>query len=230
LNESNDKRSGRDRRTGRDRRSELSVEEIFLGVGRFSCHSEYAGTTSTASVVTDRRIRKNNANKSSNSEQRSGRERRCGTDTRSEVEQFLQGNRRSGLDRRERRYRSFKKARAFVRGLGLKSAGEWRDYIKSGIKPDDIPAAPHRVYANDGWAGWSDWLEARAVATYLSQYRYRSFKKARALARKLGLVSSSEWRAYCKSAKKPDNIPANPQDTYAGAGWAGWGDWLGHQT
>jgi hypothetical protein len=230
LNKSNDRRSGPDRRTGQERRSELferSGEEMLLGVGRFSCNSEYAGNTSTASIVTDRKIRKN---KHSDSEQRSGRERRCGFDTRSEVEQFLQGERRSGLDRRKRRYRSFKKARAFVRGLGLKSAGEWRDYIKSGMKPDDIPVAPHHVYANDGWAGWSDWLETGRVATYLARYRYRSFKKARALARELGLVSSSEWRAYCKSAKKPDDIPANPQDTYAGAGWAGWGDWLGQKT
>ncbi|HEY6862203.1 MAG TPA: hypothetical protein VI358_20765 [Pseudolabrys sp.] len=232
LNKSNDKRSGRDGRTGHDRRSELferSGEEMLLGIGRFSCHAEYAGSASTASVVTDRKIRKSNADKRSDSEQRSGRERRCGSDGRSEVEQFLQGERRSGLDRRKRRYRSFKKARAFVRGLGLKSAGEWRDYIKSGMKPDDIPVAPHHVYANDGWAGWSDWLEAGTVASYLSQYRYRSFKKARALARELGLVSSSEWRAYCKSAKKPDDIPANPKDSYAGAGWAGWGDWLGHE-
>lgn len=233
MNESNDKRSGRDRRTGHDRRSEFyerSIEEMLLGVGRFSCHSDYAGSTSTASVVTDRKIRKNNVDKRSYREQRSGRERRCGTDTRSEVEQFLQGERRSGLDRRERRYRSFKKARAFVRELGLKSAGEWRDYIKSGRKPDDLPFAPHHIYANDGWAGWGDWLGVGAFTTSLSQYRYRSFKKARALARELGLVSSSEWRAYCKSAKKPDDIPANPQDIYAGAGWVGWGDWLGHQT
>lgn len=162
MNEGNDKRSGRDRRTGHDRRSELymrSAEEMLLGVGRFSCHSEGAGSTSTASIVTDRKIRKNNADKRSYSEQRSSRERRGGTDTRSEVERFLQGERRSGLDRRERRYRSFKKARAFVRGLGLKSAAQWRDYIKSDMKPDDIPVAPHHVYANDGWAGWSDWLD-----------------------------------------------------------------------
>ncbi len=233
LNESNDQRSGSDRRTGHNRRSELyerSGEEMFLGVGRFSCHSECAGSTSTTIVVTDRKIRKSYADKRSYSEQRSGRERRCGTDTRSEVERFLQGERRSGLDRRERRYRSFKKARAFVRGLGLKSAGEWRAYIKSGMKPDDIPVAPHHVYTNDGWAGWSDWLAANAMAAHLSQYRYRSFKKARALARELGLVSSSEWRAYSRSGKKPNDIPANPQTTYAEAGWAGWGDWLGHQT
>jgi hypothetical protein len=77
-----------------------------------------------------------------------------------------------------------------VRGLELKSAGEWRDYNKSGMRPDDIPIAPHYIYANDGWAGWSDWLEASAVATYLS--RYRSLKTARAFVRGLGLKFSSQ--------------------------------------
>ena len=52
-----------------------------------------------------------------------------------------------------RQYRSFKKARAFVRGLGLKSEAEWRDYCKSGKKPDDIPANPHRHICRSGWAG-----------------------------------------------------------------------------
>ncbi len=85
-----------------------------------------------------------------------------------------------------------------MRGLELKSAGEWRDYNKSGMRPDDIPIAPHYIYANDGWAGWSDWLEASAVATYLS--RYRSLKTARAFVRGLGLNSLAKWQAYCKSA------------------------------
>ena len=43
----------------------------------------------------------------------------------------------TGTDRdRLREYRSFKEARAFVRGLGLKSGAEWSDYCKSGKKPD----------------------------------------------------------------------------------------------
>jgi hypothetical protein len=150
--------------------------------------------------------------------------------SRSEIDRFLQGERRSGLDRRERRYRSFKNARAFARRLGLKSIDEWREYTKSGAKPDDIPVAPHHVYAADGWAGWGDWLETSAVASRVSHYRHRSFRKARALARRLGLVSSSEWRAYCRSAKKPADIPANPQEAYAETGWAGWSDWLGQHT
>ena len=41
--------------------------------------------------------------------------------------------------------------------------------------------------------------------------------------RGLGLKSETEWRAYCKSGKKPDDIPANPNQTYAklaGPEWA----------
>jgi tetratricopeptide (TPR) repeat protein len=45
--------------------------------------------------------------------------------------------------------------------------------------------------------------------------------------RSLGLKSRTEWKAYCKSGDKPEDIPANPDSTYADAGWTGFGDWLG---
>src|SRR5262249_26988806 len=34
-----------------------------------------------------------------------------------------------------RQYKSFKEARAYVHGLGLKSETQWREYCKSGKKP-----------------------------------------------------------------------------------------------
>ena len=123
-----------------------------------------------------------------------------------------------------RQYRSFKKARAFVRRLGLKSEIEWREYCKSGKKPADIPAMPIKVYAEDGWVGYGDWLGTGTIAAQLRQYR--SFKKARAFARNLGLKSQSEWWEYCKSGKKPADIPNTPRVVYAKDGWAGDGDWL----
>ena len=67
-------------------------------------------------------------------------------------------------------WRSFEDARAFVRGLKLKSHAEWRTYVrtyvksgkrpsvKSGKRPSDIPSAPDEIYANAGWVDWSDWL------------------------------------------------------------------------
>ena len=234
---SGDKRSGRDLRSGRERRSGFdtrSEEEKFLQARhRFSFHLlEVPHKLSAVSedVAADRKIRKRNTDKRSDSQRRAGRDRRSGLDTRSEEEKFLQGERRSRLDRRsgiERRYRSFKKARAFVRDLGLVSIKEWREFCKSDMKPDDIPIAPHHIYADDGWNGWGDWLGANAVAAYFS--KYRSFIRARAFVHSLGMGSGPKWRAYCKSSKKPADIPANPQSTYAKDGWIGWDDWFGHK-
>jgi superfamily II DNA or RNA helicase len=124
-----------------------------------------------------------------------------------------------------REYWPFKKARAFVHRLGLKSQGEWFRYSKSGKKLDNIPRGPQRTYRNAGWTTWGDWIGSGNVATRLR--KYRSFKKARAFARSLGLKSQSEWRDYCKSGKKPDDIPIKPYKTYADTGWASLGDWLG---
>jgi superfamily II DNA or RNA helicase len=122
-------------------------------------------------------------------------------------------------------YRSFKEARAFVHGLGLKSGAEWKEYCNSGKKPADIPATPGHCYANDGWAGIGDWLGTGVIAARFRQYR--SFKEARTFARGLKLKSNIEWSGYCKLNKKPHDIPAHPRGVYLNAGWSGWGDWLG---
>ena len=125
-----------------------------------------------------------------------------------------------------REYWTFKKARSFVRRLGLKSISEWYEYCRSGKKPADIPSNPDKTYAKDGWSGMGDWLGTGRVAPG----QYRDFKKARAFARNLGLKSGDEWSDYCKSGKKPNDIPAYPHETYANDGWAGYGDWHGYAT
>jgi hypothetical protein len=120
-------------------------------------------------------------------------------------------------------WRPFEDARAFTRGLDLKSQSEWFDYCKSGKKPPDIPSAPQYVYAEAGWARWSDWLGTSSR----HWGAWWPFKKARAYVRSLGLNSNAEWRDYCKSGKKPADIPTNPMGIYAKTGWISWGDWFG---
>ena len=182
----------------------LSEAENFLYAGcRFSSHIEDARDISSA--ITDTGTDHTNCDQipdnRSNIDRRSGGDRRCGADTRPEVDRFLEGERRSGVDRRSRRgrrYRSFKKARAFVRGLKLNSENEWHEYAKLGTKPDDIPVEPYNIYANHGWAGWSDWLGANLFDTYVSRYRFM----ARALVHRLGLR---------KSSVEPDDLPTNAE-------------------
>jgi superfamily II DNA or RNA helicase len=130
-----------------------------------------------------------------------------------------------GTGRRRTGWRQFKEARAFVRRLSLQSGTEWFDYCKSGRKPDDIPTSPSAIYAKAGWAGIGDWLGTGIVANVLREYR--SFKSSRVFVHKLGLKSHAEWVKYCKSGKKPADIPAKPATRYAKTGWKNWGDWLG---
>ena len=188
LTKANCRNAGRKRRFGDNRQSKYckrSESEIFLnGGGRFkpAIECRIRKATVRKDIVVDRKIRKKKIERRSGVQRRSESERRCGTDMRSDVEQFLQGERRSGVDRRsgiERRYRSFKKARAFARDLGLISIDEWRAFCKSGMRPNNIPAAPHYIYANDGWLGWGDWFGASTVAMYLSHFHF--FRKARVL-------------------------------------------------
>ena len=76
----------------------------------------------------------------------------------------------------------------------------------------------------DNWKGWGDWL---GTATPREK-EYVSFEKAREFARSLGFNNREEWLRYCKSGKKPKDIPNYPIDTpiYKNK-WKGWGDWLG---
>jgi hypothetical protein len=126
---------------------------------------------------------------------------------------------------RKRQCRSFESAREFVRGLEVKSHLDWLDYCKGDKKPPDIPTAPHYYYRRQGWKSWGDWL-----GTGRAQGQWRSFSEARSFARELQLNSVADWNAYCKSGKKPTDIPAYPQDIYAQRGWSGYGDWLGTGT
>jgi FMN phosphatase YigB (HAD superfamily) len=139
---------------------------------------------------------------------------------------------------RSRKYRPFIKARAFARSLRLKNQSEWRAFTKGllpqkGSLPNDIPANPNQTYSDKGWNGIGDWLGTGYIHPRLR--KYRSFIQARAFARSLELKNQSEWQAFKKGklpqkGSPPDDIPANPNQTYADKGWKGMGDWLGTGT
>ena len=55
---------------------------------------------------------------------------------------------------------------------------------------------------------------------------WRSFEEAREFVRQLGLQNTDEWFEYHTSGQRPDDIPSNPNKTYASE-FKGYGDWLG---
>jgi hypothetical protein len=109
-------------------------------------------------------------------------------------------------------YRSFNDARKFIHTLNLKTSVELNDFVKSKNMPKDVPSSPEHVYKNKGWKSMGDWLGTGTVAPQLKVYR--PYKEAREFVRSLNLKGFKEWNDYCKSGKKPDDIPAAPWNVY----------------
>ena len=106
-----------------------------------------------------------------------------------------------------REYKSFGDARKFVRSLKLSGRKEWREYIKSGKKPDDIPSKPDGTYKKE-WKGLGDFLGTGNVSGIDRHQQFRSFQQARKFVHTLKIKSQTEWNAYRISGKKPDYIPS----------------------
>jgi len=125
------------------------------------------------------------------------------------------------------KFRPFAEAKEFVHKLGLKNEHEWREFCKSGKKPKNIPQKPSRTY-KQYWKGMGDWLGTYYIAT--SKRKYRPFNDARKFVHSLGLKSLDEWKDYCKSNKKPADIPVYPDaiSSYKKE-WNGWKDRLGYE-
>jgi hypothetical protein len=79
---------------------------------------------------------------------------------------------------------------------------------------------------------FSDFAEVISTRLWESvgKANWRFFTDARAFVRSLGLKSRTEWDAYRKSARRPFDIPTNPNAVYAHQGWISMGDWLGTGT
>jgi len=123
----------------------------------------------------------------------------------------------------KRKWRDFNEARKWVRGQNL-SSHTWRSFVKRQDFPKDIPMAPDKVFKNQGWIDWSDFLGTGNVQGKLA---FKSFKDARIFVRGLGLKNQREWFEFAKTSEKPIDIPTAVVSKYKDDGWKGWKDFLG---
>ena len=119
----------------------------------------------------------------------------------------------------------FSQARKFVKKLKLKGVEAWKEYCKSGKKPDNIPSYSNETYKDKGWILWGNFLGTGYV--HCSKRKYISFQQARKFVKNLKLRNVKKWHKHCKSDKMPNDIPKAPEKTYKDKGWTNWGDFLG---
>ena len=114
-------------------------------------------------------------------------------------------------------------------GKNLSSGSEFEEWSKRGLRPNNIPSSPERVYKKQGsWISWGDWLGTGNIAP--KDKEYRSFVSARRFACSLKLKNQKEWFAFSKSKQQPLDLPAAPHLAYKNNGWMGYPDWLGVDT
>ena len=139
------------------------------------------------------------------------------------------------------KYLSYQESKEFMISLNLKTTLEWKKYSKGELvgyeaKPNNIPTSPDRVYENEGWINYGDWLgtgRKRKGNNLDEDNTWLSYKKAREFVHRLNLKGEAEWQKYIKNElenleKKPDNIPKSPNFVYKNKGWINWNDWLGN--
>src|SRR5215211_8547646 len=100
----------------------------------------------------------------------------------------------------------FHEAKKYAISLGLKYIREWFKHARGKGLPEGIPIHPEKVYKDEGWKGWDDFLGiVRKVFEPLP------FHEAKKYAISLGLTSSTEWFKHAKKNGLPEGIPVSPE-------------------
>lgn len=148
-----------------------------------------------------------------------------------------------GTDHRSRvdpGYWPFRRARAYMRRVGLRSLGEWRAWCRAGHRPVEIPSAPQIVYSRSatgrtprgGRARKGPWVDFPDFLGYPRRTAHgvvvRPFTEARRFALALGLSSAQAWRDYAAAGRLPRDIPRSPREVYPE--FRGYADFLGLRT
>ena len=119
--------------------------------------------------------------------------------------------------------RTYEEAKEYLKPLGIIGSAGWKEYCKSGNKPQNIPSNAKKYYGKE-WKGYTDFLSHEVISR---RHKYRPFIEAREFARSLGLKSWSEWTDYYQNNELPDDIPKIPKNAYQDEGYISIGDWLG---
>jgi len=124
------------------------------------------------------------------------------------------------LSTREKIFLSYDLAIKIIKKQNIKNIKEWRKYCSSGKKPNNIPSVPFKIYKNKGWVDWHHWLGKKKY--------FLNYNEAIKYVRKLKIKNTKEWGKYCKSNKKPYDIPSCPRIVYRNRGWKSSYHWFGN--
>jgi len=117
----------------------------------------------------------------------------------------------------------FYEARELVQNEHISSVAQYAKWWMLNT-PSKIPKRPDRAYKNQ-WISWNDFLGSNNPFPCVKR-TFRGFVEARSFVQQQALDTKGEWWEYCKSGRKPEDIPSRPDLIYLDD-WFTWRDWIG---
>jgi hypothetical protein len=105
----------------------------------------------------------------------------------------------------EKRFLQFIEARKYVSNIKSLTGSNWWEWCKTN-RPSNIPVRPDIIYKDKGWKSWKDWFGDKK--------KFLPYKKAKDLAKTLGIKGTAEWDILCKQGEKPEKLPTCPNAYY----------------
>ena len=124
---------------------------------------------------------------------------------------------------RKKKWMEFAEAQAHVQEVGIQSSTEFREWSKAGKRPFNLPSAPDVRYKKE-WVSWYHFLGTKGKRRVVK--KWMEFAEAQAHVQEVGIQSSTEFREWSKSGKRPFNLPSAPAVKYKKE-WKGWPHFLG---
>lgn len=120
---------------------------------------------------------------------------------------------------RQDRWISFQEASQWAQSQNVESSTQWRELVKNGSLPTDIPRSPDLVYKNKGWRGWAHFLGTELM----------SYELASQWAVAAGIKSQRDWVEKYRVGATPKRAPVHPAVFYKDTGWVSWDYFLNRQ-
>ena len=89
-------------------------------------------------------------------------------------------------------------------------------------RPTNIPFAPQKIYKNNGWISWGDFLGHGKVSALKA--KFVTFEECKQWFKENKILSSERWKNEIRKTK-PNFIPSHPDKIYK-TQWKGWNDFL----
>ena len=125
----------------------------------------------------------------------------------------------------KREWMTFQNAKTFIQSQGITSESEFQAWKRAGKRPKNFPSNPEKTY-KDEWTNWDDFLGTRKRNRSSNKKEWMSFQDAQNFIQNQGIQTSTEFRAWSKSGKRPKNFPSAPWQVYIDE-WTNWNDFLG---